>query len=124
MADSYVASAAKLKCSCGDRISNLTVYPDRTVNLTGKPMANISDHISMYNVAPFGKCRSLANPTVAAATAANHGVLKPMPCIPNTPAPWMGGKGDFLVKGQPALLFSCRLQCLWAGTITLTDNGQ
>lgn len=92
--------------------------------LAGKPQANISDHQPMVNIAPFGLCRSLANPTVAAATAANLGRLQPMPCIPNTVAPWMPGKPDVLLKGQPALLDNCKLQCMWAGTISLVSNGQ
>lgn len=77
MADSYVCSGATLRCTCGDREARLTVHADRTVFLCGNPAANISDHISMYNIAPFGKCRSLAFPATAAATAAAHGRLTP-----------------------------------------------
>jgi len=120
----YVCSGAQMKCSMGDAPSILTVLPIRTIFLTGSPKANISDHISMVNIAPFGLCKSLANPTVAAATAANMGVLTPMPCVPNTPSPWLSGKTDVIEKGDPALLNTCKLQCAWAGTIEITNNGQ
>lgn len=124
MADSYVVSTAKLNCPFGSAASTLTVLPIRTVHLAGQPMANISDHVPMVNIAPFGMCKSLANPTVAAATAANYGRLQPMPCIPNTPSPWLPGKPDTLIQGQPALLKSCKCPCMWAGIISITDNGQ
>lgn len=124
MADSYVCSKAKIKCSCGDKISTLTVFPDRTIWLTGEPQANISDHISMRNIAPFGKCHTTVYPATGSATAANHGHLTPMPCVPNTPFPWMNGKNDVLLKGQPALLKSSSCKCVWGGTITFTYDGQ
>lgn len=124
MADSYVCSKAKIKCSCGDKISTLTVYPDRTIWLTGEPQANISDHISKRNIAPFGKCHTVKYPATGSATTANHGKLTPMPCIPNTPFPWMGGKEDVLLQNQPALLKSSSCKCVWGGTITFTYDGQ
>jgi len=124
MADSYVCSKAKIKCSCGDKISTLTVFPDRTIWLTGEPQANISDHLSMRNIAPFGKCHTTAYPATGSATAAAHGKLTPMPCVPNTPFPWMNGKNDVLLKGQPALLKSSSCKCVWGGTITFTYDGQ
>lgn len=120
----YVCSGAQMKCSMGSAPSALTVLPVRTIMLAGQPQANISDFKPMVNIAPFGLCRSLANPTVAAATASHLGVLTPMPCIPNTVAPWIGGKTDVFLKGEPALLNNCKLQCMWAGTIELTTNGQ
>jgi hypothetical protein len=124
MSDSYVCSGAVMRCTMGTSPANLTVLPIRTVNLTGPPMANISDHKSMVNLAPFGLCRSLGFPPTASATAAAHGHLTPMPCMHNTPAPWMGGKMDYLIKGQPALLKSCKCQCMWGGTISLVTDGQ
>lgn len=120
----YVCSGAQMKCSMGNSTSILTVLPDRTIFLTGNPKANISDHIPMVNIAPFGLCRSMSNPTVAAATAANMGVLTPMPCVPNTPNEWLQGKDDVIEKGRPALLNTCKLQCQWAGTIELINDGQ
>lgn len=124
MSDSYVTSKAILKCSCGDRVAQLTVYPDRTVFLTGKPMANISDHISMYNIAPFGKCHTVCFPPTGAATAANHGRLTPMPCVPGTDTDWINGKDDYIIKGKPALLKSSFCRCKWGGIITVTNDGQ
>ena len=124
MADSYVCSGATMKCTCGDKTTKLTVLPSRTVFLTGQPMANISDHLSMVNLAPFGKCRSLGYPATASATAANHGKLTPMPCMHNTPVPWMSGKNDYIIKGDPALLKSSTCACMWGGTISLVTDGQ
>jgi hypothetical protein len=108
----------------GTSTARLTVLPIRTVFLTGQPMANISDHLTMVNLAPFGRCRSLGFPATAAATAAHHGHLTPMPCMHNTPFPWMNGKNDYIVKGDPALLKSSTCQCMWGGTISLVTDGQ
>jgi len=122
--DTYVCSGATMRCTQGTSTAKLTVLPSRTVYLTGQPMANISDHISMSNLAPFGRCRSMGFPATASATAANHGTLTPMPCVHNTPFPWMSGKNDYIVKGDPALLKSSTCSCMWGGTISLVDDGQ
>lgn len=108
----------------GDKTAKLTVLPSRTVYLCGQPMANISDHKSMVNLAPFGRCRSLGYPATASATAAHHGVLTPMPCVHNTPMPWMPGKIDYFIKGKPALLKTCKCTCMWGGIISLLTDGQ
>lgn len=122
--NSYVCSGATMRCTFGTSQAKLTVLPSRTVYLTGQPQANISDHTSMVNLAPFGRCRSLGYPATASATAANHGHLTPMPCLHNTPIPWMGGKTDVIIKGEPALLKTSKCQCLWGGTISLVTDGQ
>lgn len=124
MADSYVTTSAMLQCTFGMAPSQLTVTPEKRVMLANKPMANIMDFKPLVNIAPFGMCTSLANPTVASATAAAMGVLTPMPCIPNVVAPWMPGKPDYLIANQPALLKSCKCQCIWGGSISLTTDGQ
>lgn len=124
MPDSYVCSGAMMQCSMGTSPANLIVLPTRTIFLAGQPQANISDHQSMVNLKPFGLCRSLGFPATAAATAAAHGHLTPMPCVHNTPAPWIGGKMDDLLQGQPALLKSCTCPCMWGGTISLITDGQ
>lgn len=124
MADSYVTSQAIMKCSCGDKKAKLTIYPDRAVFLSEKPMGNISDHISLYNIASFGKCHTVVYPPTGSATAANHGHLTPMPCVPGTTTEWINGKNDYIVKGKPALLKSSFCRCQWGGIITITDDGQ
>lgn len=124
MADSYVTSGAKIKCSFGDRMSTLTVYPDRTGFLTEKPVANVSDHTSMYNIAPFGKCHTTNYPPTGSATSANHGCLTPMPCVPGTHSKWQNGKNDYIIKGDAALLKSSYCRCCYGGIITIVDDGQ
>ncbi len=121
----FVCKGAKLKCSMGSQESDLNViHPTNSVNLHGQFMANIQDYKPMMNIMPFGQCKSLANPVVAAATAANYGVLREMPCIPNTTSPWMLGKLNVQVKGQSALMDDCKLTCMWAGIIEVSNNGQ
>ncbi len=124
MDDSYVCSNAKIQCSFGDRIVRLIVHHDRTVYLSGEPQANISDHIPQYNIAPFGRCHTISYPPTGSATAAAHGKLTPMPCMPHTQFPWMNGKNDVLIKGRPALLKSSTCRCMWGGTISIIFDGQ
>jgi len=88
------------------------------------PFANIMDNKPMVNIAPFGMCMSMANPQVAAATAAALGVLTPQPCIPNTAAPWAPGSPTVLVGNMPALNESSKLMCNWGGVISITFPGQ
>jgi len=82
------------------------------------------DHIPMLNIMPFGMCSSMANPEVAAATAAALGVLTPMPCIPMTSAPWIPGVPTVLIKNNPALNNSCKAMCNWGGVIQILSPGQ
>lgn len=124
MIDSYVCSGAIMRCSCGTSQAKLTVLPIRTVFLTGQPMANISDHLSFVNLGAFGLCRSLGFPNTALATANAHGKLTPRPCMHNTPYPWMGGKNDYIVRGEPALLRSSTCSCMWGGIISIVNDGQ
>lgn len=121
----FVCKGAKLKCSMGDAISEFNVlHPIKPVYLHGENLGNIMDYKPMLNIKPCGMCRSLANPTVAAATSAAMGTLTPMPCIPNTTSPWIKGKMNVLVKGQPALMDDCKLMCAWGGVIEIVDSGQ
>ena len=113
-----------MMCTMGMAPSSLVVLPVNRVMTDQVPDANIMDHIPLVNIMPFGMCMSPANPTVAAATAAALGVLTPMPCIPNTPAPWVAGAPTVLLGNQPTLDNVSTLQCIWAGTITFTTPGE
>ena len=118
-----VCAGAMLKCSFGIAPSSLMVIPQNKTFATA-PAANIMDNKPMVNIMPFGMCQSLANPTVAAATAAAMGVLTPMPCIPNTPAPWVPGAPTVLIGNMPALNNSSKLMCIWGGVIEVMNPGQ
>jgi hypothetical protein len=114
---------ATMMCSFGVAPSALIVIPaGRPIGAT--PFANISDSKPFVNVPPFGMCSSPANPVVAAATAAALGVLTPMPCVPNTPAPWLPGIPTVLVGNLPALDMTCKLMCAWGGVIQIVNPGQ
>jgi hypothetical protein len=119
-----VVNAAILKCSMGMAPGTLVVLPVNMVLDGNQPAANIMDHIPMVNILPFGMCQSLANPMVAAATAAAMGVLTPMPCLPNTSAPWVPGSLTVLLANMPALNDTSKCMCLWAGVIEVTNPGQ
>ena len=65
-----VCATATLQCSFGAAPAVLNVLPVNRTMTGGMPAANIMDHIPLVNVMPFGTCMSMANPMVAAATAA------------------------------------------------------
>jgi hypothetical protein len=119
-----VVNTATLTCSFGTTPSSLVVLPTNRVLCGSQFAANIMDHISMVNIMPFGLCTSLANPAVAAATAAALGVLTPQPCIPATMTPWTPGAVTDLIANQPALDNVSICMCNWAGVITVANPGQ
>jgi hypothetical protein len=112
-----------MMCSFGVAPSSLVVLPLKRV-LTGTPSANASDFAPIMNVPPFGACSSLANPMVAAATAAALGVLTPMPCVPVTAAPWVPGSLKVMNGGMPAVDNGHKLMCVWGGVIQVLNPGQ
>jgi len=120
----HVCMGAMLQCTFGVAPSTLVVLPVNRVMTSFVPAANIMDHKPMVNIMPFGMCTSPANPTVAAATAAALGVLTPMPCIPNTVAPWAPGAATVLLANMPALDDVSKLTCLWGGMISVSMPGQ
>ena len=119
----YVCTGATLKCTMGTSCPKLKATP-KNVSLTGKDQANIADYVSMKNIPSFGRCRSLGYPPTASATAANHGKLTPMPCVPGTCPKWKAIDQDSLICGEPALLKPATLKCMYGGTISIVDPGQ
>ena len=117
-----VCGGAMMTCSVGMAPATLNVLPQNKT-VTSMPLANIMDNKPMANIMPFGMCQSMANPTVASATAAAMGVLTPMPCIPVTNAPWAPGSPTVLIAGQPALNNTSKLLCNWGGVIQITNPG-
>jgi hypothetical protein len=118
-----VCTGAVLQCAMGVAPSSLVATP-KTVMTSNMDAANITDHVPMVNIMSFGACTSLANPSVAAATAAALGVLTPMPCMPNTTTPWVPGSPTVIVVNAPALNESSKLMCMWGGVISVNMAGQ
>jgi hypothetical protein len=119
-----VCMGASMMCSFGMAPSSLVVLPTNKVLTNNMPDANIMDNKPMVNILPFGMCMSPANPTVAAATAAAMGVLTPMPCIPNTVAPWIPGAVTVMLGSMPSLDNVSTLMCMWGGVITFVTPGE
>ncbi|MFS0726563.1 DUF4280 domain-containing protein [Paenibacillus sp. 1P07SE] len=118
-----VCNGANLQCSFGAAPGMLIVLPaNRT--MAGSPAANIMDNKPMVNIMPFGMCNSMANPTVASATAAAFGALTPMPCVPVTAAPWAPGSPTVLIGNMPALNNTSKCMCNWGGIIQVVSPGQ
>ena len=117
----FVTSGALLQCSFGMAPMPLTVMGLRPMN-GNMPMANIMDFAPMVNIKPFAMCRSMSNPTVAAATAAAMGVLTPMPCIPVITAPWAPA-GQVKVGMLPALMDNGKCMCAYGGQISIKFPG-
>jgi len=119
-----VCMGAVLQCSFGMAPSSLVVLPVNRTYTDQVPDANIMDHVPMVNIMPFGLCTSLANPAVAAATSAAMGALTPMPCIPNTPAPWVTGAPTVILGNAPSLDNMSKLMCMWGGVIQIAMPGE
>jgi len=114
---------AMMACSFGAAPATLAVLDPTTILEDAMPAANIADFAPMVNIPTFGMCNSIANPTVAAATAAALGVLTPMPCIPATSAPWVPGSPTTLLRNMPALDQTCQCLCMWGGAISISMPG-
>lgn len=118
-----VVDGALLTCSFGAAPSALGVMVP-TVKAGKKPACNIMDMAPMANIKPFGVCQSMANPTVASATAAALGVLTPMPCVPVIAGPWAPGKPLVKVRKMSAVDDTCKLNCAYGGVIQVSFAGQ
>ena len=111
-----VVQTSLCMCSFGAAPSVLSVTSQQTVTTCNMTQATIMDN----KFPTFGMCSSLANPTVAAATAAAWGVLTPMPCVPAIAAPWVPGAPTVLVCGKPLLNNTSKLICSYGGVIQVS----
>jgi uncharacterized Zn-binding protein involved in type VI secretion len=112
---------AMVICSFGVAPASLEVLPASNVLIESKPAATISC-VAPVNIPTFGMCTSLANPTVATATAAALGVLTPMPCVPAL-TPWIPLSPTTLIGGEPALVSGSTCMCAFAGVVQITFPG-
>lgn len=119
-----VIATGTCMCSMGTAPAPLKVTNNVKVLADGKPVGTISDCQGIVNVGPFGLCTSLANPTVASATAAALGVLTPQPCMPVIAGTWIPTKPKVLIGGKPCLASDASAVCSYAGSISITFAGQ
>lgn len=119
-----VVSTANAKCTFGTTPCVINGTSNLTVTAEGKPLCVISDAAPMANITSCGMCTSLANPAVAAATAAAMGVLTPQPCVPAVTGSWIPNNTKVLIGGQPALTLGASCVCSYGGKIGIVNPGQ
>lgn len=110
--------------ACTQGLATGSLVGNSPIKIAGMPALTINDTASFVNVTPCGMCTSIANPTVAAATASALGVLTPMPCIPNPVGIWQGCTNSPSVGGKKALSNEGKLICAYGGTISIVFPGQ
>lgn len=119
-----VVTGATAMCIFGTAPGNIMPTSQAACLTDQKPIATIQDCQSS-NITPFGMCMSLANPQVAAATAAALGVLTPQPCMMVPAGTWIPTNPALLVGGKPCLTSDCKLICAnGVGLISITNPGQ
>lgn len=119
-----VVTTANVTCSFGTTPSVLKGTSNLTVTAEGKPLCVLSDTAPVANIGSFGMCSSLANPAVAAATAAALGVLTPQPCTPSVTGCWIPNNTKVLIGNQPALTLGATCMCSFGGNINIVNPGQ
>lgn len=118
-----VIEGAQIRCSFGTAPAELGELPEMRFQDEDGLAANIEDCVPFLNLPPFGECCSLANPTVASATAAAAGALTPQPCLPLIVEPWSPGEPRVDISGLPALTRTSVCGCAWLGQITIEVPG-
>jgi hypothetical protein len=111
-------------CSFGVAPSSAVFLPTNQTLASKMPAGTITDSIPFLNVLPFSMCQSMANPSVAAATAAKLGVFTPMPCTPVPAGVWIVGSPTVMIAKKPALNSTSQLICSFGGVINITFAGQ
>ena len=120
-----VVSGASCSCPFGTAVCTLQVTSQLNCMADGKPIATIQDVQPGTNLASFGMCSSLANPAVAAATAAALGVLTPQPCTLVPAGVWSSSNPKVMAGGKPCVTNESTLMCgMGMGVIKVLSAGQ
>lgn len=117
-----VVTGGSAMCTFGAAPGTINVTSQTMCLACGRPAATIQD-CQPANVT-FGMCSSLANPQVAAATAAANGVLTPQPCALVPAGTWIPTKPTVLIGGKSCLTSDCKLMCAYGGSISIVSPGQ
>ena len=117
-------SGAQCSCSFGTTPCSLMVTSQTKCLADGKPIATVQDG-QTANLPSFGMCSSLANPAVAAATAAALGVLTPQPCTMVPAGAWTSPNPKVMVGGKPCVTNESTLMCgMGMGIIKILSANQ
>lgn len=120
-----VAAGAVLTCPFGSAPGQLMVTSQYKVLAEGRPVATFRDNVGMVNITGFGLCTSLANPQVAAATAAALGVLTPQPCMFQPAGTWVWPGAMPLAGGVPCVCSDSKIMCaVGMGLLSVANPGQ
>ena len=111
-----VSTGATLACTFGAAPADFNASSVDVAATT--PAGGITD-VSPESIPTFGMCTSLANPAVAAATAAAAGSLVPQPCVPEL-SPWTPGSVRVTMNGINALNDTSQCACAYGGVITVS----
>lgn len=109
-------------CTEGMLSCKMNVTSQHEVTIQGKKIATKND-AAINNLSGFGKCRTMQNPLVAAATAAANGVLQPQKCIPVFINGWNNTK-NAEINGISILNVNSVIKCVYGGRITVREIGQ
>lgn len=115
-----VCTGATLQCSMGTTPANFAASGVQTS--AGSPVGVVTD-VTAANVPPFGMCMSLANPQVAATTAAAQ-VFTPQPCLPVLVSPWAPGSAQVTISEVSALDDASQCTCTWDGVVTVSSQAR
>lgn len=103
----FVVEGAELKCTMGVETSKLMLPGEHGIYIHDKKQATVMDFIPMVNIGTFITCK-----------------VTKMPCVPVVVMPWINGRMDCTINGNPSLLSSSIAVCSCGGVIKITKDGQ
>lgn len=102
-----IVKGAKLKCSCGNKESNIEMQQSHGVYINGSPALNATDKRVMENILDFGHCKTTNSK-----------------CVPSIVGEWNQVKDDVKINGQSVITMDSWLTCSRKGQIKLKASGQ